>query len=292
MEDSIVLQSQERKFKDIYLMTCGYAKCESLYSVGPAVRPNYIIHYVLDGRGKYRVGSEEYEISAGQGFLIEPEVLTFYQADAKDPWTYIWIGFNGDKADEFMKDIGLNSKQLIFRSEHTNELQTIVGKMLKNNTYSTTSQFILQGLLYTFLSVLSQEIEVTFSSEKERENLYIRKAIEYIQNTYANNIKVTDIASYVCINRSYLYTLFQKNIGVSPQDYLANYRLTKAAELLTVTEFPISSVAMSCGYRDPLVFSKAFKNKRGISPSQYRKKSRMIRKEQLKMNKNHLESLQ
>lgn len=282
MEDSYVLQLQDRKFKDIYLMSCGYAKCDPLHSFGPAVRPNYIIHFVLDGHGKYQVGDEVYELSAGQGFLIEPEVLTFYQADAKDPWTYLWIGFNGDKAREFMKDIGLNSQKLIFRSQHADKLKDIVIRMLKNNTYSVTSQFILEGLLYTFLSVLTQDIEISFSSEKERENLYIRKAIEYIQNTYSNNIKVTDIASYVCINRSYLYTLFQKNIGMSPQEYLANYRLTRAAELLDVTDLPIGSVAMSCGYRDPLVFSKAFKGKKGMSPSQYRKKSRDAQKEKSK----------
>lgn len=282
MEDSYVLQLQDRKFKDLYLMTCGYAKCDPLHSFGPAVRPNYIIHFVLEGRGKYQVGDEIYELSKGQGFLIEPEVLTFYQADAKDPWTYLWIGFQGKKAREFMKDIGLNSQKLIFRSKHAEKLKEIVVSMLKNNTYSVTSQFILEGLLYTFLSVLTEDIEITFSSEKERENLYIRKAIEYIQNTYSNNIKVTDIASYVCINRSYLYTLFQKNTGMSPQEYLANYRLTRAAELLDVTDLPVSSVAMSCGYRDPLVFSKAFKGKKGMSPSQYRKMSRNAQKEKSK----------
>lgn len=282
MEDSYVLQLQDRKFKDLYLMTCGYAKCDPLHSFGPAVRPNYIIHFVLEGRGKYQVGDEVYEISGGQGFLIEPEVLTFYQADAKDPWTYLWIGFQGEKAQEFMKDIGLNSQKLIFRSKHAEKLKEIVVSMLKNNTYSVTSQFILEGLLYTFLSVLTEDIEITFSSEKERENLYIRKAIEYIQNTYSNNIKVSDIASYVCINRSYLYTLFQKNTGMSPQEYLANYRLTRAAELLDVTDLPVSSVAMSCGYRDPLVFSKAFKGKKGMSPSQYRKMSRNAQKEKSK----------
>lgn len=282
MEDSYVLQLQDRKFKDIYLMSCGYAKCEPLHSFGPAVRPNYIIHFVLEGRGKYQVGDKVYELSEGQGFLIEPEVLTFYQADKNEPWTYLWIGFNGDKAQEFMKDIGLNSQQLIFRSRHSEKLKDIVFRMLENNTYSVTSQFILEGLLYTFLSVLTQDIELAFSSEKERENLYIRKAIEYIQNTYSNNIKVTDIAAYVCINRSYLYTLFQKNTGMSPQEFLANYRLSRAAELLTVTDLPISSVGMSCGYKDPLVFSKAFKSKRGMSPSRYRKESRTVQKEKLK----------
>jgi transcriptional regulator GlxA family with amidase domain len=68
-----------------------------------------------------------------------------------------------------------------------------------------------------------------------------------------------------------LYTLFQNALGISPQQYLARYRIAKAVELLQLTSLPIESVAISCGYSDPLVFSKAFKLEKGISPSTYRK---------------------
>ena len=85
-----------------------------------------------------------------------------------------------------------------------------------------------------------------------------------------NPIRVTDIADYVCINRSYLYTLFRKELHMSPQEYLSNYRLTRASELLIVTDLSVESVAFSCGYSDPLVFSKAFKAKTGQTPSRYR----------------------
>ena len=53
---------------------------------------------------------------------------------------------------------------------------------------------------------------------------------------------------YVCVNRSYLYTLFRGELGVSPQEYMANYRLTRAAELLLITDLSVESVARSCGY--------------------------------------------
>lgn len=95
--------------------------------------------------------------------------------------------------------------------------------------------------------------------------------MEFIQNNYCYPIRVSDAADYVCINRSYLYTLFRRELGVSPQEYLANCRLTHAAELLVLTDFSVESVAFSCGYGNALVFSKAFKAKYGASPSQYRK---------------------
>lgn len=291
MEDAYVLQLSDHKFQDIYLCFCGYAKCEPLHSFGPAVRPNYILHYILEGKGRYYVGETQYELQAGQGFLIEPEIQTFYQADQNTPWTYLWVGFNGSHAKEYLKDIGINSHQLIFRCSHGAELKQLVINMLKNNTSSTTNQFLLESLLYSFFSILAQDIDIIPPTSANEENLYIRKAIEYIHNNYSNNIKVTDIADYVCIDRSYLYRLFRQNMNQSPQDYLANYRITRAAELLSITDLPIGGVALSCGYQDALVFTKAFKLKRGVTPSQYRKKNRKDANEHLQAHKDILEKL-
>lgn len=291
MEDSYVIQLSDHKFKDLYLCLCGYSKCEPLHSFGPAVRPNYILHYILEGKGRYRAGDVQYTLQAGQGFLIEPHVQTYYQADDQDPWTYLWIGFNGDNAKEYLRMAGLDNGHLTYRSSHSAQLKQIVINMLKSNTSSPTDQFVMQSLLYSFFAVLSQDIEVVPPSGSDGDNLYIRQAIEYIHNNYSNTIRVTDIANYVCIDRSYLYTLFRRNMGVSPQDYLANCRITCAAELLSVSDLPISGVALSCGYQDPLVFSKAFKQKKGVTPSQYRKKHQADVQKQRVRQKDKLEKI-
>ena len=79
MEESYVLhlQKQYQKFSDLYLCYCGHARCEPLHSYGPAVRPNYLLHYILDGSGIYRVEDREYTLHKGEGFLIEPNKQTF-----------------------------------------------------------------------------------------------------------------------------------------------------------------------------------------------------------------------
>lgn len=271
MEDSYVLQLSDRKFTDMYLCYCGYAKCQPAHSFGPSVRPNYLIHYILEGKGTYRIGKKEYHLKEGFGFLIEPQVQTFYQADREEPWTYIWIGFDGNNAGNYLADTGLNHQQPVFECTYKDELKQIVLNMLKNNISTTTHRFLLQGLLYEFFSVLTRDIHVNTPLLQNGENPYILQAVEFIQNNYSFPIHVTDIANYVCINRSYLYTLFKTNLGVSPQDYLANYRISRATELLTVTNLSIESIALSCGYTDPLIFSKVFKSKKGLTPSRYRK---------------------
>jgi len=137
--------------------------------------------------------------------------------------------------------------------------------------------------------VIADSAGVVAREEEDKGNQYVKKAVSFIQSNYCNPIKVTDVADYVCINRSYLYTLFQNYLGMSPQQFLTTYRITKAAELLAVTDLPVESIALSCGYNDPLVFTKAFKQMKGMSPSSYRKE---MQKGENRRNKEYLKQVE
>lgn len=274
MENAYVLQLTDSKFKDLFLCFCGYAQCQPFHNFGPAVRPNYLLHFILSGKGIYQVGEKKYYLQEGQGFLIEPEAVTYYQADGKEPWTYLWVAFNGTKAPEYVNDLGLNSSHLTFHSEYGKELKRIVLQMLKTNGQETSNQYHLQSLLYEFFSVLARDSIVYADQENSKDNFYMNRAVSYIRNHYSEGIRVSDVAKYMCIDRSYLYKLFERSLQLSPQEFLCQFRISRAKELLTVSEQSIENVAFSCGYRDALVFSKAFKKQMGVTPTIYRKKHR------------------
>ena len=273
MEEAHVYLFKNRKFSDFYLCFCGYAKCEPLHSFGPAVRPNYLMHIITEGRGKYSVDGKQYELKAGQGFLIEPEVQTFYQADSEDPWSYMWIGFSGARAKEYLSDLGLGGGNLTFDCHHMAELKAMLQNIVKRNTYTIENEFLRESFLYQTFAVLSRSLNIQKLSGNERntDNIYVKQAVEFIQNNYLDPIRVSDIADYVGISRGYLHKLFLELLSQSPQDYLIRCRMTRGAELLSVTELSIEEIALSCGYTDPLAFSKIFKRKTGMTPRQYRK---------------------
>ena len=271
MLDVYFLENNNRNFNDLYLCYCGLEQCAPLHSFGPAIRPNYLIHYILSGKGYYYVNDTKYTVEKNQGFLIQPNVVTFYQADKDDPWTYLWIGIDGYKAKLYLNSAGLDEDHLIFTYEKDDSLKEYVLEMLKHHTMSDSDAFKIEGLLYLFFSKLCEDRkEVSYLNKDEHTNNYINKAIEFIQNNYHNSIKVTDIADYLCLNRSYLTSIFQNNLNMSPQKFLIEFRITKAAELLYNTDLPIGNIAYSCGYSDPLAFSKAFKKIKGVSPKEYR----------------------
>lgn len=268
-----MLQLSDRKFKELFLCYCGYAKCRPLHSFGPAVRPNYIIHYVLEGKGIYSIDGSSYPLCAGQGFLIPPDVQTFYCADQENPWRYLWIGFDGKSVTEYLSDAGISRQAPVFTCKEAGRLKDIVFEMLRRNTFGVQNEFKLQSLLFDFFSVLTESGAglPDYGTNTDQGSLYVKKAIEFIQNNYATPIKISDVAAYAAVSRSYLYKLFLETTGRSPQEYLTAFRMTRAAELLSFTALSVESVAISCGYNDPLVFSKAFKEKQGKTPSAFRK---------------------
>ena len=102
METSWTLPVPKHKFSDLYLCFCGYEACQPLHSYGPAVRPNYVIHYIISGKGTFTIGTRTYRFIAGQGFFQMPNVSTYYEADADDiaQETMVKLYLNIDALDE------------------------------------------------------------------------------------------------------------------------------------------------------------------------------------------------
>ncbi len=271
MEKAYKLLFNTEESDDLYVYCCGLSQTQPGHSFGPALKPHFMIHYCLSGKGRFSIGGKTYPLKAGYGFLIVPEELAYYVADDKDPWTYAWIGFGGSRAASIVSQLGLSLQQPIFKSDSSQDIYDLVKDMMEHNTFSVEDVLRRNGLLSMFLSIIASGISVTPKSDSGTDNYYVTKAQAFIRSNYCNPIKVSDIADYVCINRSYLYTLFQKALGISPQKYLSSYRIAKAVELLQLTKLPIESIAISCGYTDPLVFSKAFHQEKKMSPSNYRK---------------------
>ena len=125
-------------------------------------------------------------------------------------------------------------------------------------------------LLGSFFSVFGLLSGSQCESDASRENAYLRKAIEYIRKNYGKDINVQNIADFIGINRTYLYRLFMQEFSVSPKQYILNYRLHAAADLLFRTDMTVSAVALSCGFSDISSFCSHFKKASGFTPGQYR----------------------
>lgn len=230
----------------------GYEDCEPCHSYGPAVREFWLLHYVRKGTGIFRRDGKEYTVKAGEVFVIPPYLETYYEADAKQPWEYIWVGFTAGVS------LPPAFEKPVLRNERLGE---IFESMLHCRHMRNGRSAYLSGKIWELVALLldadTQKIDP------------VERALHYMHAEYMNAIRVGELAERLHLDRCYFSTLFTKRLGVSPSQYLIDLRLEKAAELMVTYGKSPSIAAASVGYPDIYAFSKTFKKKFGCSPRQY-----------------------
>ncbi|BCZ44282.1 hypothetical protein psyc5s11_03490 [Clostridium gelidum] len=102
-------------------------------------------------------------------------------------------------------------------------------------------------------------------------SLIVRKAMNYIKEYYSDKISLEEIANGMNITPEYLSRLFTKELRKSFSDYLKEFRIEKAKELLTNKKMKIYEIAEKVGYSDSKYFCKVFKEYTGMAPKEYMK---------------------
>lgn len=245
-KDFIIRSDLYRSFVPLFV---GSEQCEKGHAYGPTVRPHWLVHFVLSGKGTYCVGSEVYPVEAGQAFLIKPGEVTLYRADLQDPWHYVWVAF---------------------RSEHPalSDLPYILCSQELRNTFSS----IAGPAPHTYGAAVAAVWQVIDhlcpAGVLEDRNAYVASAKSIVHRKYMQDITVSSLAESLGLDRSYFSGLFKRETGQTPQEYLLHYRMEQAKELLALGH-PVTVVASSVGYKDVFTFSRSFKQHYGYPPSRH-----------------------
>ena len=249
-------------YKDLYPIECGRHTCAPGYKCGPHIRGYFVLHTIHAGKGSYTVHGKTYHLSAGDSFMLLPDVTTEYQADARDPWQYSWVGFSAQIVlpDWFYLPVW-----------HGPSLEAMFLKMIE-----TEAQSPRQGREARLCSLLWQLVALAEEQQppKSKNNAYVQRAQALMQNQFIYGIQVSDIATRVGLERSYFSHLFKKETGVSPQKYLTDIRMRRAAVLLKERDTTPGIAALSVGYPDVFSFSRMFRQYYGVSPNQYKKEQK------------------
>lgn len=245
---------------------CGWEECEPGHSYGPSIREYYLIHCIRKGKGRFYSGGKEYLLKEGDGFLIFPGEVTYYEADQREPWEYAWIAFSGSEVRRILNACGLSEEKQCFFLKDT-EAAEVLRDLAREEERRPVHPYEELGVLYRFFSLLAEARQTgTVLAEQ-----YVKKAIAYIHNHFDMEVKVAAVADYVGVDRTYLYRLFMEEMGISPKQYLMDYRLKTAAKLLKKSDYSIAQIASSCGFCDAPSFNRQFKAKMGMTPKEWRK---------------------
>lgn len=105
----------------------------------------------------------------------------------------------------------------------------------------------------------------TFSQDE----LHLQKAIAYINEHYADDLSLTQVAQVLHLHPNYFSTIFTRALGVSYSRYLRRVRIDTACRLMQTTHMKLYEIAEAVGYHDHLQFNRAFRHEKGIPPSKY-----------------------
>lgn len=143
--------------------------------------------------------------------------------------------------------------------------------LLMPEHFEITIRYLLSCAFYTLIKNLpTQEQDV---SEKDRLAAERTKAMmQYIHEHYTEETTLSQIAGSAAISESVCLRSFRRAIGVSPIQYILQYRLERAAELLSATDAKAKDIALAVGFSDFSYFTKVFRKVKGCTPIEYRKR--------------------
>lgn len=248
----------------------GYKQCTSGYSRGMEVRDFYILHFVISGRGIYSLNNKRFPVKAGECFLIYPNMQINYWADADDPWEYCWAGFDGADARILMDTAGFSPDKPVIRPGAPEKIQQMIMEIYQCRGQQIYQLISMTARLYSLLAHLIEDAARNSSVQQSRIGLsHVQQACDFIANNYSRHITVEDIASHANMSRSQLYRVFIKHLSVSPLQYLREFRLREACNIMQRNPESIKNIAYTVGFENPLYFSTLFKRLTGETPSEY-----------------------
>jgi AraC-like DNA-binding protein/quercetin dioxygenase-like cupin family protein len=249
------------------------------WRVAPRV-PTYSIAFLcVSGAAQVRIGEQVYALRPGTIILSPPDVQQEVWNEASEPVWMHTVAFSarlyglldlptigGLPVEQRLDDDRFAEVVEIVRQLVRELLERCPGYGLAINAACLR----LVALLWRNWSGANAEpSRVTGARVVDLARL--EPVLQAIQSRYSEALTLEQMAGLVHLHPAYFSTVFHRATGLPPSQYLAQYRLRRAHDLLLSTDRSIREIAAVTGFRDPFYLSRAFRKATGVSPSEFRK---------------------
>lgn len=221
----------------------------------------------LTGRACFTINDQLFELKTGTVLHVGPSIAFSKSLFCEMKCSYILIQYRIINRNK--EEFPLYTSHFAMEVENPQKITQCAMELADN--FKSTDVYIQLKCKSLLLSFIVELIHTLKIDSQKQPAIDLEMIKSYIHQHYAESISISDIANYFGIKRRYLTSVFQRYIGTSPIEYLTAYRIRKAQELLCLTEKQILEISNSVGYIDNLYFSRVFKKKTGMSPTEYRK---------------------
>lgn len=244
----------------------------------------YEIIHIIQGSFRLKISNTYYQMHEGDYAFIHSGLI---HGGMPQNCIYECVVFDADflrnrnaKSDVFIRGLVHNkySLQSIYSKEflvqypylQSNLEQFFASFKSKHKFYELQ---VMASLLGFFAQVAQHKLYCQSAPDADSvENMEpIKKTLERIQNNYAENISLDDLAKIAGLSGKYFCHIFQKLMGRTPIDYLNNYRIERAASLIEEAKYSLIQICYDCGFNDYSYFIRVFKKYKNTTPKQYKK---------------------
>lgn len=225
----------------------------------------FILEYIVSGKGYLKINGKLHELQANDVYLLEPGSSHEYYADKDEPFKKYWINFRSDVFFNIFNEYDLKHIY-VFRDTDISEEMTKIFELEKVSLYNDQIYKEASKHLFAIFMKLAEKNEI-----KTKGSVVAQQILAELDKAIDSSISIDEICNTLFISRSKLIREFKKYYDITPHAYLMNRKISFSKMLLQNTNHSIKSIANHLGFADEHYFSNVFKNKTGMTPSEYRK---------------------
>lgn len=237
---------------------------------------------VLDGRLSFFLNEEEYPLEAGELIIINSNEIHSIHAPEKNETVVLQIPLKQFEdyftAQRFIRfrSAARQGRDRTAKIPDNRKLAFFIEELYKVYTAREVGwEFRTMALYYNILFLLVKDYRESEAAEKEIQDSRrldaLSKIITYMREHYTEDLKLSDLASLFGYSDAYLSRMFKKYAKVNFKSYLQEIRMAYAYRELMNTDYTISRIAMDNGFADSRAFSKEFRKRYGILPSEIKR---------------------
>jgi len=233
------------------------------------VLPEFQMVYITKGEGVFSCGGTTYTVKPGCVMLLLPGLKHSYKPLLETGWKEYWVGFKGAYFSRLLEEGRFSAEHIFFETGLHDSFISLFNQIFDE----VRSQRPLYQLK-TCALILSLIAEVlTRERRKEQPNYYekiVAKAKYLMESNVYSDINLPIISEQLGISTSRLNEIFKTYTSMTPYQYFIHIKIHKAESLLEQEDIPVKEAAFRMGFEDQYYFSQLFKNKTGVSHSDWK----------------------
>lgn len=228
-------------------------------------------HYLQsdEGCGQFEVDGQSYQVNEGEGILFAPYLRHSYWASTPR-WVNSFITFTG-KLESTIPTILNNRKVIIVKQEQYQRISALLQEIIQRYCQFPGDTQTISIECYHILMEFTRQLDTQDLKANSLYNEYVMPVLKIIETDYASRLTAQELSQRVYITPQYLSRLFLRFLGCSVYEYLLNYRIAKAKELLRFGyPMEIQQIAQKVGFDTSSHFIEMFKKRVGVTPYRFR----------------------